>query len=448
MTIQGYTLQQQNGYSRASMARLAASLSLSGLFAASAILIDSNMVAPLGKDALAAMGLSAGLFGAFMAALFGLGTGAQILLAEAAGRGKRQIFAQRLWFMFALGLSLALILSLLLKLLLPFLIQWLAPTRTIAILTNDYLGLLVYSLPIVFCCYLLSICFDAQRKPARELMGFAFELPANIALNALLIYGLHGFPELGLKGAAIATLVAQSGRLAWLMTLVLLDERVTARGYYVASRAEYRNMGKLLWPVSLNVAILILGAQFYQLIFSQLPVTAFAAIALVAPWLTLANVIGRGVAQSATISCASLLDNPTALARTFAPVEHITKVTSIALAVALLVILSIVYGLSSHIPREVRPTFLWLVPLSAILVYVRTGAVSLGNVLRAVDKPGWVFKIQIGLQWGFALPIVFAGVVIFDLAPFWAVSVLVLEETIRLAFLRHRFRKLGQNSKN
>ena len=185
-----------------SILKLAGFLSLSGLFSTSAILIDANMVGPIGDETLAGLGLCAGLYGIFMALLFGLGSGAQILLTRAFGAGDIRLYYKRLLRMMGLGLALSVILVLLFRFNINFLVDWLATTSGIGFAAKRYLALMVYSLPLSFAAYLLTISFDVKRQAPRELRGFAIELPLNVFLNALLIYGWFGAPELGIKGAA------------------------------------------------------------------------------------------------------------------------------------------------------------------------------------------------------------------------------------------------------
>ena len=286
-----------------SILRLARTLSLSGLFATSAILIDANMVAPIGDETLAGLGLCAGLYGLFMALLFGLGSAAQIVLTRAFGAGEMGLFYRRLFVILLLGLLLSLALVVLFRFNIHFLVDKLATTSGVGFAAKRYLELMVYGLPISFAAYLLSLSFDVRRQAGRELRGFAIEIPLNVTLNALLIYGWFGAPELGIKGAAIATLISQGARLGYLMVLLASDRAKLVDDN--PSKGQLLDRSVLL-PVTLNVAALIVGAQAYSLLFSQLSYLHFAALALMLPWLSVANVLGRAVALSATIACADL----------------------------------------------------------------------------------------------------------------------------------------------
>nr|WP_321526243.1 MATE family efflux transporter [uncultured Cohaesibacter sp.] len=441
-----------------SILKLAGFLSLSGLFSTSAILIDANMVGPIGDETLAGLGLCAGLYGVFMALLFGLGSGAQILLTRAFGAGDMRLFYRRLLRMLALGLGMSVILVLLFRFNINFLVDRLATTSGIGFAAKRYLELMVYAPPLGFAAYLLTISFDVKRQATRELRGFAIELPLNVILNALLIYGWFGAPELGITGAAIATLISQSARLVYLVVLLAGDMRAvyalpaqrpsgpapSARTTpdHTAQAEEPLLPRHVLLPVTLNVAALIVGAQAYQLLFAQQPYLTFAALALMTPWLSVANVLGRSVAMSATLTCADLEPGSEALQQAIRSVLKALRYLAPRLALLFVGVTLVADALSWHISDWVRINFLLLIPYGGVLVLVRTVSVTIGAILRATDRPKWVFWVQVGLQWGFGVPLLMIVTHVFELSLYIAYGILILEELLRLAIMWLRLKRL------
>ena len=441
-----------------SILKLAGFLSLSGLFSTSAILIDANMVGPIGDETLAGLGLCAGLYGVFMALLFGLGSGAQILLTRAFGAGDMRLFYRRLLRMLALGFGMSVILVLLFRFNINFLVDRLATTSGIGFAAKRYLELMVYAPPLGFAAYLLTISFDVKRQATRELRGFAIELPLNVILNALLIYGWFGAPELGIKGAAIATLISQSARLVYLVVLLAGDMRTVyalpAQKPSGPAPSARTNPGQtaqaeepllprhVLLPVTLNVAALIVGAQAYQLLFAQQPYLTFAALALMTPWLSVANVLGRSVAMSATLTCADLEPGSETLRQAIRSVLMALRYLAPRLALLFVGVTLVADALSWHISDWVRINFLLLIPYGGVLVLVRTVSVTIGAILRATDRPKWVFWVQVGLQWGFGVPLLMIVTHVFELSLYIAYGILILEELLRLAIMWLRLRRL------
>nr|WP_321457899.1 MATE family efflux transporter [uncultured Cohaesibacter sp.] len=434
-----------------SILKLAGFLSLSGLFSTSAILIDANMVGPIGDETLAGLGLCAGLYGLFMALLFGLGSGAQILLTRAFGTGDMVLFYKRLMRMMGLGLSLSVVLVLLFRFNINFLVDWLATTSGIGFAAKRYLELMVYAPPMSFAAYLLTISFDVRRQAPRELRGFAIELPLNVVLNALLIYGWFGAPELGIKGAAIATLISQGARLVYLIALTAGDMNHAFRADRAHAPQNHASLAhpndepllprSVLLPVMLNVAALIVGAQAYQLLFAQQPYLTFAALALMTPWLSVANVLGRAVAMSATLTCADLKPGSEELRQAIRSVLSALRLLAPRLALLFVAVTLVADALSWHISDWVRINFLLLIPYGGLLVLVRTVSVTIGAILRATDRPKWVFWVQVGLQWGFGVPLLLIATHVFELSLYIAYGILIGEEALRLGIMALRLKR-------
>lgn len=81
----------------------------------------------------------------------------------------------------------------------------------------------------------------------------------NILGNWVLIYGVAGFPELGLLGAGISTLVSRI-----LMALAMVGMLMTGKNFgeyrrdilhSSLTKADFREMNRLGWPVALRLGM-------------------------------------------------------------------------------------------------------------------------------------------------------------------------------------------------
>ena len=98
------------------------------------------MVGPIGDETLAGLGLAGGLYGLFMAVLFGLGSAAQILLTRAYGANDQALFNSRLRLLLLVGLAFSGLLVLLFRFNIHFIVDHLASTQVLASPQNAILN--------------------------------------------------------------------------------------------------------------------------------------------------------------------------------------------------------------------------------------------------------------------------------------------------------------------
>lgn len=192
-------------------------------------LIDNIMVGQLGTAELAAVSLGNSFVFVAMSLGIGFSTAITPMIAEALGANNhnrvRSVFVHGLILCFSLGLVLAL----LVLWSQPLLSQMGQPLEVVA-LAKPYLFWVALSLiPLVgfqgFRQFAEGL-FQTRLAMYATLMGNVI----NVLLNYLLIFGLHGFPELGVEGAAIGTLISR-----WAMVLFMainVKNKKSFRRYY------------------------------------------------------------------------------------------------------------------------------------------------------------------------------------------------------------------------
>ncbi|NBS19468.1 MAG: MATE family efflux transporter, partial [Flavobacteriia bacterium] len=171
-------------------------------------LIDNIMVGQLGTAELAAVSLGNSFVFVAMSLGIGFSTAITPMIAEALGASQhkkvRGVFVHGLILCFSLGLLLAgLVLASQ-----PLLALMGQPIEVVE-LAHPYLFWVAISLiPLVG--------FQGFRQFAEGLFQTRLAMYAtlmgniiNVILNYVLIFGLHGFPELGVEGAALGTLVSR-----------------------------------------------------------------------------------------------------------------------------------------------------------------------------------------------------------------------------------------------
>ena len=197
-------------------------------------LIDNIMVGQLGTAELAAVSLGNSFVFVAMSLGIGFSTAITPMIAESFGAKNhnkvRYIFVHGLILCFGLGVVLG---SLVLWAQ-PLLSQMGQPDEVVA-LAKPYLFWVALSLvPLVGFQGLRQFAeglFQTRLAMNATLMGNVI----NVLLNYLLIFGLHGFPELGVEGAALGTLFSR-----WTMVLFMAINVKNKKGFKRYNRKLFR----------------------------------------------------------------------------------------------------------------------------------------------------------------------------------------------------------------
>lgn len=192
-----------------SLVRLAVPLVI-GLAASTLIgVTDTVMVAPLGTNALAGVGITTAVIVIFYAAVYGALSSFGVAVANAWGAGEARVIAALVRSGIRLGLAwgaVAAVLFSLMWLALPYLGQ---PPEVLALMGPYWFAMAAMLVPFAVLLIFKQL-FEAVDRPWTG-VAFAFTgVVINVPLNYVLIHGIGPFPQLGLTGAGVASLISET----------------------------------------------------------------------------------------------------------------------------------------------------------------------------------------------------------------------------------------------
>lgn len=197
--------------------RLAVPMMLAQGLSLMAYIIDTIMVGQAGGNEIAY--LSTGRSFVLVVTMIGIGllNGIVVFTSRAAGAGNPllcgRIFRSGLIYALILGVIACLLVSLGGKVLLG--LVGLSPDLVEG--GGRYLMMMGFCLPATYLFVSSNFFLQGLSRPKPGMWAMILVTPLNICLNAILIYGLWGAPEMGAAGAALATAMTQ-----WLAALGLL----------------------------------------------------------------------------------------------------------------------------------------------------------------------------------------------------------------------------------
>jgi len=263
------------------MLSIAIPLTLQNLLFSSFTLIDTVMVGRLGDLPLAAVGM-AGKWSWFLnIVLFGCTSGAAVFIAQYFGAGDKKGIHRTYGLMTMLALA-ASVLFMLCALLIPETVVRMFTSDPEAIAAASvYLRLIALSYPFQALAKSASTLLQSTQRVVIPFVGAACSVLTNVVLNALLIFGLCGFPAMGVAGAAIASAVAAVVNMAVIYGLGFARGtmlRAPLSAMLDISRGFVREYVRVGAPAMFNETIWAMSILIYSSIFGHMSTEAYAAI--------------------------------------------------------------------------------------------------------------------------------------------------------------------------
>jgi len=199
---------------------------VTGFIQSIVLLTDASMIARSSTHAFDAVGNAGLMYVTLYMCLAGMADGAQIIIARRIGQDKPekigQVFGSTFWVLACLAFGLFIVLYFLM----PETIRTYSAQKEIAHLQGIYIEQRSFALFFAMITLSIQAFFLADGKSWVVLVTALLTASSNALLDYLLIFGEFGFPELGIKGAAMASTIADViGMLSMCCFLLLSAER-------------------------------------------------------------------------------------------------------------------------------------------------------------------------------------------------------------------------------
>ena len=216
--------------------RLLASMSIPAIFSMLVQslynVVDSIFVSRIGEDALTAVSLAFPLQMLIIAFALGVGVGVNSLIARKLGEGNREAASKTASTGFFLAIINGLMFMLLGLFASHFFMKLFSQNEAIIDMGTSYLSIvLVFSFGI----FIETNCSRTLQATGNMIIPMFSQLIGaitNIILDPIMIFGLLGFPAMGIKGAAIATVIGQ----IFSMIFVLIMFRIKSHDVHLQIR--------------------------------------------------------------------------------------------------------------------------------------------------------------------------------------------------------------------
>lgn len=285
---------------RKEIVRLALPIALQQFMTALVGACDAIMLGKLSQDAMSAVSLATQVTFVFNLFMFAFMAGENMFVAQYYGKGDYTGISQVFSLVTKICGCIAVVFLAGTLFFPEQLMRILTNEETLVVLGSEYLR--VIGISYVFSGIaqtFLAIMKNCGAVNMSTLINGVMVI-LNIALNAVFIFGLSGFPKMGIKGAALATVLATVVQFLWSVGYVLCRIRAVKFSLRSCEKKLFGRFWQKTVPLLINNLAWGIGFSMYSVIMGHLGTDAVAAngIANISKNLVVCFCLGLGNAGS------------------------------------------------------------------------------------------------------------------------------------------------------
>ena len=428
-----------------SMLGLAVPVAFQQFISAGVNMVDVLMVGQLGETSIAALGLANQVFFLLIVFLFGITSGMAIFAAQYWGKRDIENIRNVLGISVTIASAVGILFSLAATLFPETVLGFYTKDQEVIALGSSYLR--IVGLSYVFTAIVTSY-FAVLRSIMLVKMTVLISVVALILKSLLgyaLIFGIWIFPELGVRGAGIATAFAWG--LQFLFTIFLVYYLKTPlathpRQFFRFDRVFLSKILKTAMPAAVNEVFWSIGITIYMAVYAHISTNAVAAVQINASIEEIAFVLFIGLGNA----CAIMIGNKIGENEIELAFEYSRRFLIIIILIAIFLGISILFlrvpiiGLY-EVSDEVASNVYKLLTIFALTLWLRSiNFILFVGALRAGGDTRFAMFMEIFSIWVIGVPAALIGGFVLHL-PVYGVYLLVLsEEAVKAIIILRRYR--------
>ncbi len=427
-----------------SMLGLALPIAFQQLITASLNMVDVLMVGQLGEASIAALGLANQVFFLLILFLFGVTSGMAIFTAQYWGQGDVENIHKVLGISLTISLGVGLMFTLAAALIPETIMRFYTEDVEVIELGSSYLRIVSFSYMFMAVTTSYFAVLRSLTLVKVTVVVSVIALVLKTGLGYLLIFGIGGFPALGVRGAAIGTTFGWIFESALIIILVYKLKTPLGINPITFFRFDRLFLGKVLktaMPAAANEVFWSVGITIYNAVYARIGTEAIAAIQISATVEEIAYVLFIGLGNA----CAVMIGIKIGEGKKNVAFEYGRRFLLLNIIVALfsgVVIILIrdpligLYDISSGASHSARILML----IFALTAWVRAiNFILFVGVLRAGGDTRFAMFMELFSIWAIGVPMALIGGFVLKL-PVYAVYMMVfIEEVVKVFIIMRRY---------
>ena len=426
--------------------KIAAPVAFQGLLNTSINMLDTLIIGSLGEETIAAVGLANKVFFVYILLVFGICSGSGILAAQF--WGSQDIANIKKVLGVAISFSVvASVFFLVPSLFVPHLVMRVFTTSQATIgIGAKYLQVVCLTYPFAA---LTSVYVSILRATGRVKWPVGITMVALVVdtfLTYVLVFGVMGFPELNVMGAAYGTLASRALECLLIIAYTYFTKTEIAAKLtemFSFTRAFVGRFLKTAFPVILNEFIWGLGVTMYSLVYGRMGAAAVAVITIAAVIQDLLQVAFQGIANACAVVLGHELGaNHLKVAKKYASgyiwLQFLVSIVMGTLCFALRWKFISIFNITEAVANDISKCLI----LTSVMMPIKTfNWLMVVGVLRSGGDTKYCMFLDTAGVWLIAIPLAVITGLIFKLPIYWVLLFITVEEFFKLILGFRRYKK-------
>lgn len=413
-------------------------IALQNLITSSLNMVDTLMISSLGEASIAAVGLANQIFFFYAIINFGIHSGSSIFISQYWGKEDVPNIRRVLGISLLLTTIIGIIFTVAGFFFPQVLMNIFTHEEEVVRLGADYLRVVSLSYLITGVSFAYSIALRSTGRPKVPMMISGISFITNTVFNYILIFGKFGMPALGVKGAALGTLIARSVEIAFLFYVVYRDIgplSATIKDLFDWDRSFLKRFIDTISPVVINETFWSLGQIMYAIAYARIGKEATAAIQLTNTIQNIFFVFVRGLANACAVIIGNMIgrgEDEEAIYDYAKKFLWISVATGVVLGGILALTPDLTLKLFRNLDADVYTSARNLLIIMGLSFVVRSyNSTAIVGVLRGGGDTKYSMILEIFAVWGIGVPLAFIGALVLDFPVYIVFLLVTLEEVFK-----------------
>lgn len=300
-------------------------------------------------------------------------------------------------------------------------------------------------------CYIfvaLTLPFECALRATQQthypLFASIFAFSSNTFLNFVFIFGHLGVPAMGIRGAALATVISRGVQMLIIYLIVFARKNIISDNFLRFFGWKKGFVGRIVKnsiPTTLNESLWGLGTAMYVAAYARIGITEYATVQAATTIQNIVSMAAFSMGDAVLILVGQRLGRGL-LEEAFGLAKRLVKIAlmiGILFGLLLIAIAKPMVSLFNFTPEGSHLAFLILVVMGGSLWLVVVNAVNITGTLRCGGDTRFAMFSEVGAVWLIGVPMAFLSSLVFQWPVYFCVLAVKSEEVVKGIFLTVRF---------